>query len=102
VRAFARLAPGGTLVAVGHVAGEDERFAYGDLFGDGDRHDRSLRTFFLGAETGLGPDMTWLAAEIHAGRLDPAVRAVRPWRELADSFAPGAVQPFGKVVLTVD
>ena len=89
VRAFARLAPGGTLVALGHAAGEEERFRYGDLFGDANRHDRSLTTFFLGAETALGPDMTWLATEIHEGRLDPAVGAVRPWRELPDAFSVG-------------
>jgi D-arabinose 1-dehydrogenase-like Zn-dependent alcohol dehydrogenase len=41
---------------------------YGDLFGDADRHDRSLTTFFLGAETRLEPDMTWLATEIHEAR----------------------------------
>jgi NADPH:quinone reductase-like Zn-dependent oxidoreductase len=102
VRAFARLAPGGTLVSVGHASGEEERFAYGDLFGDGERHDRSLRTFFLGAESGLGPDLTWLATEIHEGRLDPAVGAVRPWRELAEAFAPGTARSPGKTVLTVD
>jgi NADPH:quinone reductase-like Zn-dependent oxidoreductase len=102
VQAFARLAPGGTLVALGHVAGEEERFGYGDLFGDAGRHDRSLTTFFLGAETDLGHDMTWLATEIHHGHLDPAVGAVRPWRELPDAFAADAERTYGKVVLTVD
>lgn len=102
VRAFGRMTPGGTLVALGHAAGEDEHFRYGDLFGDGGRHDRSLTTFFLGAEADLGPDMTWLATEIHEGRLDPVVRAVRPWRELPDAFATDGQQAFGKVVLTVD
>lgn len=102
VRAFARLAPGGSLVALGHAAGEGERFAYGDLFGDAARHDRSLTTFFLGAEPDLGPDMTWLAHEIHQGRLDPVVAAVRPWRELPDAFAAGAARAYGKTVLTVE
>ncbi|MEU4360722.1 zinc-binding dehydrogenase [Promicromonospora sp. NPDC023987] len=102
VRAFVRLEPGGTLVALGHAAGEEERFALGDLYGDDGRHDRSLTTFFLGAETGLGPDMTWLAHEIHAGRLDPAVGAVRPWRELADAVGPDARRAAGKTVLLVD
>jgi NADPH:quinone reductase-like Zn-dependent oxidoreductase len=102
VRAFARLAPGGTLVALGHAAGEGERFGYGDLFGDAGRHDRTLTTFFLGAEADLGPDMTWLATEIHEGRLDPAVAAVRPWRDLPDAFAAGAARSRGKVVLTVE
>lgn len=102
VRAFAHLAPGGTLVALGHAAGAEERFGYGDLFGDAGRHDRSLTTFFLGAETDLGPDMTWLATEIHEGRLDPAVGAVRPWRELPDAFTAGAERSYGKVVLAVD
>ncbi|MFJ3405924.1 zinc-binding dehydrogenase [Promicromonospora sp. NPDC090134] len=101
-RAFARLAPGGTLVALGHAAGEEERFGYGDLFGDAGRHDRSLSTFFLGAETDLGPDMTWLATEIHEGRLDPVVAAVRPWRELPDVFGAGTGRSYGKTVLTVE
>jgi len=101
VRAFARLTAGGTLVALGHAAGEEERFAYGDLHGDGNRHDRSLTTFFLGAEEDLGPDMSWLAAEIHAGRLDPVIAGVRPWQELPDAFAPGTERGYGKVVLTV-
>lgn len=98
-QAFERLAPGGTLVALGHAAGEDEHFAYGALLGDGGRHDRTLTTFFLGAETGLGPDMAWLAAEIHAGRLDPVVAGVHPWTELPDVVA-GATEP-GKTVLSV-
>ncbi|GAA1988511.1 zinc-binding dehydrogenase [Isoptericola halotolerans] len=102
VQAFERLAPGGTLVALGHAAGEAEHFSYGNLFGDAGRHDRSLSTFFLGAEPDLGPDMGWLAAEIHHGRLDPVVGAVRSWQELPDAFAPEAERPHGKVVLTVD
>lgn len=102
VRAFARLTPGGTLVALGHAAGEEERFAYGDLFGDANRHDGSLTTFFLAAESDLGPDMTWLATEIHEGRLDPVVAAVRTWRELPEAVAAGAERSYGKVVLTVD
>lgn len=102
VQAFARLAPRGTLVALGHAAGQEEHFGYGDLFGDAGRHDRSLTTFFLGAETDLGPDMTWLATEIHEGRLDPVVAAVRPWRDLPDAFAAGAGRTNGKIVLTVE
>ncbi|MFI6426257.1 zinc-binding dehydrogenase [Promicromonospora sp. NPDC050880] len=101
VRAFARLAPGGTLVALGHAAGEEERFGYGALFGDSNQHDRTLTTFFLGAETGIGPDMSWLATEIHEGRLDPVVSAVRPWRELTEAFAPGSRRGPGKTVLSV-
>ncbi|MFD6443939.1 zinc-binding dehydrogenase [Promicromonospora sp. NPDC060204] len=102
VQAFARLAPGGTLVALGHAAGQGEHFAYGDLFGDAARHDRSLTTFFLGAEPDLGPDMAWLAAEIHGGRLDPVVGAVRSWRELPDAFAAGVERTSGKIVLTIE
>jgi NADPH:quinone reductase-like Zn-dependent oxidoreductase len=46
--------------------------------------------------------MTWLTTEIHEGRLDPVVAAVRPWRELPDAFAAGAARSRGKVVLTVE
>jgi NADPH2:quinone reductase len=46
--------------------------------------------------------MTWLATEIHEGRLDPVAGALRPWRELPDAFAAGAERTPGKVVLTVD
>lgn len=101
VAAFARLAPGGTLVALGHAAGEDEHLAYGALFGDSGLHDRSLTTFFLGAETGIGPDMTWLATEIHEGRIDPVVSAVHPWDELPEAFGPGSRRSPGKTALSV-
>ncbi|MFI8526011.1 zinc-binding dehydrogenase [Promicromonospora sukumoe] len=101
VEAFARLRPGGTLVALGHAAGQAETFPYGALFGNDALHDRSLTTFFLGAEPDLGPDFAWLAAEIHEGRLDPVVSAVRPWDELPAAFADGSAREPGKTVLTL-
>ncbi|KAA5829635.1 hypothetical protein ABT337_22400 [Saccharopolyspora hirsuta] len=45
VAAHDRLAVGGTLVAIGHSAGEAEHFPYGAMFGDFGRHDRSVTSW---------------------------------------------------------
>lgn len=79
VEAFRRLGPGGTLVAVGHSAEQAETFAFGDLFGDDGRHDRSLVTFHLSGCADLGPDLGWLGREVAAGRIDPGVSWTDDW-----------------------
>ncbi|GAB2578218.1 zinc-binding dehydrogenase [Streptomyces capparidis] len=83
VEAYGTLAEGGTLVAVGHSTDEGENFPFGAFFGDEGRHDRSITTFFLLHCTGLAPDLTWLAARVHAGDLDPGVS----WRGNWDGAA---------------
>lgn len=103
VEAFRRLAPGGTLVAVGHSAEQAETFAFGDLFGDDDRHDRSLVTFHLSGCTDLGPDLEWLAREVASGRIDPGVSWIDDWSNIdtAIDLLLGR-RLHGKAVITLD
>ncbi|MBF6510996.1 zinc-binding dehydrogenase [Nocardia farcinica] len=102
VAAHDRLAEGGTLVAIGHSAGEAEHFPYGAMFGDFGRHDRSVTTFHLLGCTNLAPDLTWLADRVATGELDPQVS----WRGSWDR-APEAVEKLlgrklhGKAVLEI-
>ncbi|SEG94300.1 NADPH:quinone reductase [Nonomuraea solani] len=81
VAAFGRLAPYGTLVAVGHGTGEPETFPFGALFGDNGRHERSIVTFYLLDGTDLVPDLTWLAGRVAAGDLDPGISWRGDWKE---------------------
>lgn len=91
VDAFRTLAPHGVLVSVGHSAGEPETFPFGDLFGDAGRDDRSLVTFFLGAQLGLPvdlqSDLTWLATQVAEGRLDPGITWRDDWRNAPEAYA---------------
>jgi NADPH:quinone reductase-like Zn-dependent oxidoreductase len=103
VEAFRRLAPGGTLMAVGHSAERSESFAFGDLFGDGRRHDRSLVTFHLSGCRDLGPDLGWLAGEVADGRIDPGVSWTGGWSgiDAAIDLLLGR-RLHGKAVITID
>ncbi|WP_171170678.1 zinc-binding dehydrogenase [Streptomyces sp. I05A-00742] len=85
VEAYERLAENGTLVAVGHSAGEGENFPFGALFGGEGRHNRSLTTFFLLSCTGLGPDLAWLADRVAAGALDPQISWRGSWAKAAEA-----------------
>jgi len=85
VDAYDRLAPHGTLVAVGHASSRGEAFPYGALFGDGGRHDRSLVTFFLPTFAGLSADLTWLAARVADGELDPRISWRGGWDRAAEA-----------------
>ncbi|MEU2562321.1 zinc-binding dehydrogenase [Streptomyces longispororuber] len=102
VDAYGKLAEGGTLVAVGHSAHEDETFPYGALYGDQGRHDRRLTTFFLLACRGLARDLTWLAHQVAARDLDAHISWRGNWEEAA-----GAVEALlgrrlhGKAVLDI-
>ncbi len=84
VSAYNRLAPGGTLVAVGRVTGKGEDFPWGALSGDRG-HDRSIVTFYLAAETDLAPDLTWLAAKVASGVLRPHIAWRGPWDKAAEA-----------------
>jgi NADPH:quinone reductase-like Zn-dependent oxidoreductase len=77
VEAFGKLAPHGTLVAVGHTTGQPESFPFGAFFGDGGRHDRSVVTFYLADCPDIAPDLTWLAEQVASGVLDPQIA----WRD---------------------
>lgn len=78
---FASLAAGGTLFSVGRSAGTDAVLSADALVGTDGRHDRSIRTFFLFSDptTDHSADLTWLAGEIAAGRLDPGISWRGPW-----------------------
>ncbi|MFD8705247.1 zinc-binding dehydrogenase [Kitasatospora sp. NPDC059648] len=103
VEAYGTLGEGGTLVAAGHIAGKGEEFPFGALFGDQQRHDRSLVTFFLLGCTGLGRDLGWLAHRVAAGELDPGVTWRGSWGGAAQAVeALRAGRLHGKAVLTFD
>ncbi|MEV4129623.1 zinc-binding dehydrogenase [Nocardia sp. NPDC049707] len=86
VDAYRQLSQGGTLVAVGHAAGEGETFPFGTLFGDQGRHDRTLTTFFLFSCPNLGPDLSWLAAQVAGGNLDPNIAWRGDWSRADDAI----------------
>ncbi|MFJ2738778.1 zinc-binding dehydrogenase [Streptomyces sp. NPDC087440] len=101
VDAYAKLAEGGTLVAVGHSAEQGEHFPFGALFGDQGRHDRSLVTFFLLGCRGLAPDLSRLAARVAAGDLDPQIAWRGGWDRAAEATeALLGRRLHGKAVLT--
>ncbi|RJO70711.1 alcohol dehydrogenase [Nocardia panacis] len=85
VDAYQNLSEGGTLVAVGHVAGAGEVFPFGAFFGDQGRHDRSIVTFFLLACKDLAPDLTWLAERVAAGALDPNIVWRGDWTRVGEA-----------------
>lgn len=85
VAAFERLAAGGTLVSVGHSSGEPEVFPYGALLATDGRHDRAITTFYLLADSGLGPDLTWLAHQVAAGELDPQIAWRGGWERAGEA-----------------
>jgi NADPH:quinone reductase-like Zn-dependent oxidoreductase len=87
VEAFRALRPHGVLVAVGHSSGEGETFAFGDLFGNGGRHDRSVATFYLADTEAFAPDLTWLAEQVAAGALDPQISWRASWEKVDDAVA---------------
>ncbi|WP_020673240.1 zinc-binding dehydrogenase [Amycolatopsis nigrescens] len=81
VDAFAAVEAGGVLVSVGRSAGADAVFPPDAFVPTEGRHDRSIRTFFLFGDpaTDFSADLTWLAAEVAAGRLDPGISRRGPW-----------------------
>ncbi|MFJ8787966.1 zinc-binding dehydrogenase [Streptomyces sp. NPDC102462] len=81
VDAFAALSAGGSLFSVGRSSEADAVLSPDALLGDQGRHDRSIRTFFLLGDpaTDFSADLTWLAGEIAAGRLDPGISWRGPW-----------------------
>lgn len=88
VAAFAALAPGGTLVSVGHTAGTAEVFEYGAMFSGrarGGAPDRSITTFYLLAESDFSEELTWLATQLAAGALDPQITWRGDWTRLGEA-----------------
>lgn len=102
VAAFDKLAPHGTLVSVGHSAGEPETFPFGLMFGDGGRHDRSVVTFFLGAQSDFAGDLGWLATQVAASRIDPGIAWRDDWARAGDAFTALAERRLGgKAVIEI-
>ncbi|MEU5258651.1 zinc-binding dehydrogenase [Amycolatopsis sp. NPDC021455] len=87
VDAFAALQAGGVLVSVGRSSEADAVLPPEALLGTDARHDRSIRTFFLlaGPATDFSADLTWLAAEVAAGRLDPGTSWRGPWTRYGEA-----------------
>ncbi|BCL25356.1 zinc-binding dehydrogenase [Streptomyces aurantiacus] len=81
VGAFACLSVGGTLFSVGRSSEAPAVLPPEALQGDEGRHDRSIRTFYLVGDptTDFSADLTWPAAEIAAGRLDPGISRRGAW-----------------------
>lgn len=103
VAAYRTLAQHGTLVAVGHSADVGESFAFGDLFGDGGRHNRSIVSFHLTGCVDLGPALTWLAGKVHEGLIDPHVTWQQSWHDIDDAVdALHGRRLNGKAVITID
>lgn len=101
VAAYEALAAGGTVVALGHSAGEEEHFPLGAFTADHGAHDRMITSFFLGSEPGLEAEMAWLAREVHAGRLETGLQDVHPWTDLPGWVADGAPRSHGRIVFEV-
>jgi NADPH:quinone reductase len=87
VDAFAAVQAGGVLVNVGRSSEADAVFPPEALLATEGRHDRSIRTFFLLADpaTDFSTDLTWLATEVAAGRLDPGISWRGPWTRYDDA-----------------
>ncbi|MEO3750338.1 zinc-binding dehydrogenase [Streptomyces sp. B6B3] len=85
VDGYAALRSGGTLVAVGHATDGGETFPSGAFLGLDGRHERSLVTFNLAAEAGLGRDMAWLADRVAARELEPGVSWHGGWDKVAEA-----------------
>ncbi|MDA2808476.1 zinc-binding dehydrogenase [Nocardiopsis suaedae] len=105
VDAFAALEAGGTLVNVGRTAEAASVLPTDALNAYGGRHDRSIRTFYLLGEPvpDFSGDLSWLAAEVASGRLDPGIVRRAPWtrhEEAARTLLDGRLR--GKAVLDVE
>ncbi|MGY5307387.1 zinc-binding dehydrogenase [Nocardia gipuzkoensis] len=105
VDAFAAVQAGGTLVSVGRSSDTDAVFPPDALVATDGRHDRSIRTFFLFADpaTDFSADLTWLATQTGAGRLDPGISWRGPWTRYAEAGrALLDHRLHGKAVLDID
>ncbi|WP_224392243.1 zinc-binding dehydrogenase [Pseudonocardia sp. ICBG1293] len=88
VEAFAALGSDGTLVSVGRASGRDAVLPADALLGDGSRHGRSIRTFFLlDGRPGLDRDLSRLAALLVRGGLRAAVDRVVTFAEAPAALA---------------
>jgi NADPH:quinone reductase-like Zn-dependent oxidoreductase len=87
VTAFEALEAGGKLISIGHAAQAGEVFEYGAFRPNDGRHDRSIQTFYLLADPAadVSAELSWLAAEVAAGRLDPQITWRGDWSRHAEA-----------------
>ncbi|GLF98923.1 zinc-binding dehydrogenase [Streptomyces yaizuensis] len=83
---FDALGEGGTLVLTGAASGGTTAFAPGALLADPTRQDRSIVTFFEMTGGGIDTDLTWLAAEVAAGRLRTHIASRGDWTDAAGTL----------------
>ncbi|MEU5397815.1 zinc-binding dehydrogenase [Streptomyces sp. NPDC005963] len=83
---FDALGEGGTLVLTGAASGDTTGFPPGSLLADPMRQNRSIVTFFEMADGGIDRDLTWLAAEVAAGRLRTHTVWRGHWTDAADTL----------------
>lgn len=84
VSSFGALLPGGTVVTIGHTVDEPDVFGPGAFRGLDGLHDRSIATFYLLANSDIGPDMSWLASLVAQGELDPQITFRADWTRFAE------------------
>lgn len=103
--AFVKLESHGVLVSVGHASSAVAAFDYVGMFAAPEalhRHDRTIVTLHLPAETGLSPDLRWLAECVASGRLDPQITWQGDWQKLPEAAALLLDRKLhGKAVLTL-
>ncbi|MFG1925459.1 zinc-binding dehydrogenase [Cryptosporangium sp. NPDC048952] len=85
VRAFDRLENGGVLIALGHLATEEEAFPPGALMA-GPGRDRTIVSFHQFDGTPLGPDFTWLSEQLTSGALLPSINWRGSWHHVHDAI----------------
>ncbi|MER6528865.1 zinc-binding dehydrogenase [Streptomyces sp. NPDC001508] len=102
VQAFEKLAPHGTLIAVGDVTLQPVHFPPGAFLGNDGRHGRSITTFHLQDGPLPGPDLTWLADRIAASDLTPQISWRGDWNQADEAIAAlMARRLHGKAVLDI-
>lgn len=101
VDSYALLKTGGTVVSLGHAAGVGEQFPAGAFIGDAATADRTIASFFLGTEPDLATEMSYLAAEVGARRLDAGSLDIRPWTDLPEWIDNGSPRRAGRTVFQV-
>ncbi|HVV11512.1 zinc-binding dehydrogenase [Amycolatopsis sp.] len=89
VAGFQALEAGGKLVSIGHTAHAEAVFELGAFRADAGRHERSIETFYLFADPAkdFSADLSWLAGEVAAGRVDPQISWRGDWSRHAEASA---------------
>ena len=102
-RAFGALGAGGTCLLVGPAAGADLVFPLEALYGPGVAHNRALVSYYLYSDGGdLAADLSWLAARVSDGTLDPQITWRGAWTEMGTAIEELRARTLhGKAVLDV-